>query len=143
MPIDSDPSSSSSRRPIQEEHLQLPTDVERIFDPSSNCRAISGESVEINANEFRLLKLPTFWHKQPKLWFVQLESEFLVYRIRSDEIKFNTVIRHLDEKALIAVAEFIERPPEKDKYLHLKNALINQFTDSEEKRLRQLLSSRD
>lgn len=71
----------------------------------------SGESREINANEFRFLKLPTFWHKQPKLWFLQLESEFLIYRIRSDDIKFSTVIRHLDEQALVMVAEFIERPP--------------------------------
>jgi len=37
-----------------------------------------GQSSEINSNEFRLVKLPTFWRKQPKLWFAQLESEFLV-----------------------------------------------------------------
>jgi len=36
--------------------------------------------------------------------------------------------------------EIVENPPEKDKYSHLKNLLINRFTDSEEKRLRQLLA---
>jgi len=30
--------------------------------------------------------------------------------------------------------------PDKNKYIHLKTALINRFTDSEEKRLRQLLA---
>jgi len=30
--------------------------------------------------------------------------------------------------------------PDKDKYTHLKTALINRFTDSEEKKLRQLLA---
>lgn len=100
----------------------------------------SGEPVSISANEFRLLKLPTFWHKQPKLWFAQLECEFQVYRIRSDELKFNTVVRHLDEQALIAVAELIENPPATDRYELLKKALISRFSDSQEKRLRQLLA---
>ena len=30
---------------------------------------LQGLSTEINSNEFRLLKLPNFWKKQPKLWF--------------------------------------------------------------------------
>lgn len=37
------------------------------------------------------------------------------------------------------VAEIIEKSPERDKYIYLKNLLINCFTDSE-KRLRQLLA---
>ncbi|XP_011684745.1 PREDICTED: uncharacterized protein LOC105448079 [Wasmannia auropunctata] len=99
-----------------------------------------GEPSHINSNEFRLIKLPTFWHKHPKLWFAQLESEFLVYRIRSDDVKYSSVLRHLDEKALVTVSDVIENSPEKDKYVNLKDALIHRFTDSEEKRLRQLLA---
>jgi|GEM_PF-6974727 len=99
-----------------------------------------GECSQINSNEFRLLKLPIFWHKQPKLWFAQIESEFVVYRIRSDDIKYSSVIRHLDEQALVSISEVIENPPTTDKYNHLKNVLINRFTDSEVKRLRQLLA---
>lgn len=70
-----------------------------------------GQSREIHSNEFRLLKLPNFWHKQPKLWVAQLESEFSLYRIRSDDVKYSSVIRHLDEQALIAISEIIENPP--------------------------------
>ncbi|KYN11442.1 hypothetical protein ALC57_16411, partial [Trachymyrmex cornetzi] len=98
----------------------------------------SGESRQVNSNEFRVVKLPTFWHKHPKLWFAQLESEFLVYRIRSDEIKFSSILRHLDEKALLTVSDIVENAPERDKYITLKTALINRFTDSEEKRLREI-----
>jgi len=58
------------------------------------------ESNQINSNEFCLIKLPTFWHKNPKLWFAQLESEFLVYRIRLDDVKFSSILRHLDEQAV-------------------------------------------
>ncbi|KAL6419048.1 hypothetical protein ACFW04_014110 [Cataglyphis niger] len=41
---------------------------------------------------------------------------------------------------LVAIAEVIENPREKDKYLHIKNILINRFTDSEKKNVRQLLA---
>jgi len=54
------------------------------------------ESSQIMSNEFRLIKLLTFWHKHLKLWFIQLEIEFLVYRIRSD-VKFSSILRYLDK----------------------------------------------
>ncbi|KAL6421344.1 hypothetical protein ACFW04_014684 [Cataglyphis niger] len=71
-----------------------------------------GQPNEIHSNEFRLLKLPNFWHKQPKLC---------------------TVVRHHDEQSLLVIPEIIKNLPEKDKYLHIKNILINRFMDSEEK----------
>ncbi|XP_029675867.1 uncharacterized protein LOC115243212 [Formica exsecta] len=141
MPVDrtlpATPGSASAPEDQQDQHAN---NMERSAQHTSNELKNSGESGEINANEFRLLKLPIFWHKQPKLWFTQLKSEFLVFRIRSDDIKYSTIIRHLDEQALLIVAEIIERPPEKDKYVNLKNLLINRFTDSDDKRLRQLLA---
>lgn len=145
MPIDRSPpatipGTSTSITSQPEEHHQLqPGTRGTLLFPSDELLQ-SGQSNEINSNEFRLVKLSTFWHKQPKLWFAQLESEFLVYRIRSDDVKYSSVIRHLDEQALVAIAEIIENPPERDKYIHLKTVLINRFTDSEEKRLRQLLA---
>lgn len=140
MPIDGSPTVTPASVTVSLENaVQQPAST-RTLNFDNNDLQQQGESREINSNEFRLLKLPTFWHKQPKLWFAQLESEFLVFRIRSEDIKYNTVIRHLDEQALVAVSEIVENPPETNKYLHLKNLLINRFTDSEEKRLRQLLA---
>lgn len=133
MPIDGSPpiTPRTSTSVPEEQQSQHNNNAERSFQHTSNGPFNSGESGQINANEFRLLKLPTFWHKHPKLWFAQLESEFLVFRIRSDDVKYSTVIRHLDEQALVMVAEIIERPSERDKYLYLKNLLINRFTDSD------------
>ncbi|XP_029168376.1 uncharacterized protein LOC114938562 [Nylanderia fulva] len=132
--------STSTALTSSKENILNQVGSEIFNSPSGNMQQQSGESIQIHSNEFRLVKLPTFWHKQPKLWFAQVESEFLVFRIRSEEIKYSTVIRHLDEKALIVVSEIVENPPENDKYNALKSALINRFTDSEEKRLRQLLA---
>lgn len=89
--------------------------------------------------EFRNVRLPTFWKNRPKLWFVQLESEFSTYRVRSDDVKYSAVIRHLDENTMITVADVLENPPESDKYKRLKDALILRFADSHEKQMRTLL----
>lgn len=141
MPVEHSPIHTPGGSTAFPENLQEQNpDVNRTLLSAGDDFGHPGDTREVHSNEFRLLKLPKFWHKQPKLWFAQVESEFLVYRIRSDEVKYSFVIRHLDEQALIAVSEVIENPPEKDKYSYLKNMLINRFTDSEEKRLRQLLA---
>ncbi|XP_043499955.1 uncharacterized protein LOC122522742 [Polistes fuscatus] len=70
---------------------------------------------------------------------IQLEGEFAVYRIRSDEIKYSAVLRHLDEQVMLSVADIVEQPPQTGKYERLKTALIERYTDSVGKRLRSLL----
>src|SRR5580765_4829632 len=121
MPDESSPTTSprtSTTIPVlTEEHHQRQTNAIRSLRFTGNELQQTGQPNEINCNKFRLVKLPIFWRKQPKLWFAQLGSEFLVYRIRSDDIKYSSVIRHLDEQALVAISEIIENPPEKDKYL--------------------------
>lgn len=94
---------------------------------------------ESYASEFRNVRLPTFWKNRPALWFVQLESEFTAFRIRSDELKYSAIIRHLDEETMVAVSDILEDPPESDKYTHLKQALIHRFADSQERQMRRLL----
>ena len=55
--------------------------------------------------EFRFVQLATFWRNRPKLCFSQLESEFYAYRVRSDEAKYNAVVRYLDEATLMIVSD--------------------------------------
>ncbi|KYN12433.1 hypothetical protein ALC57_15400 [Trachymyrmex cornetzi] len=91
--------------------------------------------------EFRYVRLPTFWKNRPILWFVQLESEFSACRIRSDDVKYSSVIRHLDKTTMISVTDVLENPPATDKYQKLKETLIARFTDSQKKQMRTLLMS--
>ncbi|XP_018361218.1 PREDICTED: uncharacterized protein LOC108759968 [Trachymyrmex cornetzi] len=71
--------------------------------------------------------------------FRYLESQFNTYRVRSDEIKYNAVIRHLDEPTMVTVTDILENPPATDECKQLKEALIARFTDSKEKQMRTLL----
>ncbi|XP_076545907.1 uncharacterized protein LOC143305606 [Osmia lignaria lignaria] len=100
----------------------------------------AGTAAEVNASDFRSVKLPTFWKDDPKLWFAMLEKEFLAYGVRSDVVKCASVLRHLDGNIIRVVADIISAPECEDSYRRIKEALIERLASSEETQLRQLLT---
>lgn len=141
MPLDRSPSrptrseeKDDSERVLQE-NGKTPVGVNRGSQPTEHAASLA----EIQSNKFRNVKLSTFWRNRPKLWFTSLESVFTAYRVRSDDIKFSAVVRHLDEQTMLAVADILEQPPSSGKYEKLKSILIERFSDSLDKQLRKLL----
>ncbi|XP_037915253.1 uncharacterized protein LOC119654163 [Hermetia illucens] len=116
----------------------------KIAIPESDADKFSDASDALQINEeiaeIRKVKFPEFWKSRPALWFAQIEAQFLVHNIRSDQTKFNKLVCELDYSILEQVADIIESPPEKDRYNTIKTRLIKQFTESEGKRLRKLLN---
>lgn len=86
------------------------------------------------------IKVPAFWRTEPALWFVQLEAQFELSRIQSDRVKYNTVISNIDSATLVHVSDIVLNPPQTNKYETVRKRLIENFTDSEQKRLKRLLS---
>lgn len=66
------------------------------------------------------VKISKFWQNRPALWFVILENEFTAVNIRNEDAKYTAIIRHLDEKTIIAVSDVLENPPAIGKYELLK-----------------------
>lgn len=124
---------------------ELNEDADKSVGPSDldsgavRAQGAAMPDLEIHGSEFRNVRLPTFWRNRPKLWFAQLESEFVAYHIRADNVRYSAVVRHLDEAAMLVVADILEQPPVTGKYDALKGALIARFSDSQEKQLRTLL----
>lgn len=87
------------------------------------------------------LRVPPFWRQNPRLWFIQLESQFVTAGISSDETKFHTLVGSMESNILSHVSHVLENPPANGKYDTLKKTLLNEFMESEEKRLRQLLEN--
>lgn len=144
MPVDRSPtrtamSGKDSDTSGQRSTCQESTNSEMANKQEENKQVQAAFQAHIQANEFRNVKLANFWHNRPKLWFVSLESEFTAYRVRSDDVKYSAVVRHLDEKTMLAVADVLENPPLADKYEKIKATLIERFSDSLEKQLRTLL----
>ncbi|GFT85936.1 uncharacterized protein NPIL_77711 [Nephila pilipes] len=94
-------------------------------------------NTEINRVAF---KPPIFWRNKPKLWFLQLEAQFANSGISQVATKYNIVVAALDENVLDFVVDILSNPPENEKYDTLKKALLNRLTDTEESRLKKLLT---
>ncbi|UYV66080.1 hypothetical protein LAZ67_4000089 [Cordylochernes scorpioides] len=92
------------------------------------------------------IKAPEFWPNDPELWFITLESQFLLNKpspITNDDTKFSYLISLLPPSTAIEVREFIILPPPDNKYDALKKAIIKCTADSEFKKLQQLLTQEE
>lgn len=84
-------------------------------------------------------KIPPFWPEEPIIWFAQVEGQFLNAGITADLTKYNYVIAQLDQTHLREVKDIIINPPLSGKYEKLKEVLIKRLSDSNEKKMKQLL----
>jgi len=85
------------------------------------------------------LRIPKFWKENPAIWFAQIEAQFELRRITSEQEKYFIVLPELEPELLSQVSDIIlSRPP--DVYTKIKERLIDHFSISEEKRIKQLLN---
>ncbi|PIK48263.1 hypothetical protein BSL78_14866 [Apostichopus japonicus] len=89
------------------------------------------------------LRLPPFYPNDPALWFGQVESLFVTRRITSQDTKFAFVISSLQPEVAQEIRDILLTPPSKNRYDFLKSELIKRTSQSEQKRLRQLLTTED
>lgn len=89
------------------------------------------------------LRTPAFWAHDASLWFTVTEAQFRNSGITTDETKTNIVLRALDHKQTIAIADVLKEATSGNMYEPLKKALIDRFTMSQQRRTRQLLEGED
>ncbi|GBM15403.1 hypothetical protein AVEN_199658-1 [Araneus ventricosus] len=91
---------------------------------------------ELTRVEFRA---PPFWEVKPDLWFIQLESQFKLTGISTDETKFHTVVAALDAKVVSCISDIVRHPPRESMYDALKSRILTHFLQSGSSKLRLLL----
>ena len=89
------------------------------------------------------VKLPPFWCSDPQLWFAQVEAQFLLRGISAQRTKFDHVVAALAPEVATEVRDIILNPPSSDPYDELRQQLIWRTSQSERRRLQQLLSNHD
>ena len=77
------------------------------------------------------------------MWFCQVENLFVTRRITSQQTKYAYIISSLQPEVAQEIRDLLLRPPEKDCYEVLKAELIRRTSASEQKRIRQLLTTEE
>ncbi|CAH2108907.1 unnamed protein product [Euphydryas editha] len=85
------------------------------------------------------IKTPAFNADDPQLWFAQLEGQFILSNITADSTKFYYVLSQLEPQHSAQVRDLIVNPPSTGKYEKLKAELIKRLSDSQERKIKQLL----
>ena len=96
----------------------------------------SVEGVSINRVAVRI---PPFWAQDPEMWFAQVETQFALAGITTEDTKFNYVAGNLDSKYAIEIRDILTSPPENGKYTKLKSELIRRLSASQDQKTRRLL----
>lgn len=100
-----------------------------------------GPPREVNAATTTVrLPWPTMVRDNIELWFIQIDHWFTVNRITSDSTRFSTVAAAFDSSLLQQIYETIRNPPAAGKYEAIKNAVIRNFTESEQRSAQQFVS---
>ncbi|GFT83508.1 retrovirus-related Pol polyprotein from transposon 297 [Nephila pilipes] len=86
------------------------------------------------------IKVPPFCRENPEIWFSQMESQFVLAEITAEITKFHHVVSALQPEELGIVGDIILNPPAVKPYTALQNRLCSQYAESEEQRLRGLIS---
>lgn len=102
-------------------------------------------TTNIRPNEFEIgsiakLNMPVLDKRNIEGWFLSLSYWFPAMNIRSDTQKFNTVMAALDPKTLQDFSSILGTVPEANKYDYVSKKLTVYCTESQQRRLNQLLN---
>lgn len=106
----------------------------------ANSNQDSAEEIRINRVA---VKIPPFWADEPELWFAQLEGQFALEGITQDETKYSYVLAHIETKHAKETKDLVTSPPPDNRYEHIKKALVQRLSTSQEQRIRQLLEHKE
>ena len=107
--------------------------------PEQFAEAVKSALETSNQIQAVSIKIPPFWARDSKLWFSQLDRQFVVKGITTSLTKFNHVVASLEPQFATIVRDIVENPPATEPYEFLKEQLILRTTESKHARIRRVL----
>ncbi|XP_044741875.1 uncharacterized protein LOC123302848 [Chrysoperla carnea] len=101
---------------------------------------IAGTSTNNDPNLERVsVKMPPFWADKPEIWFCQVESQFTLSGITTEETKFHHLLAQLELKIVENIYDIVAAE-EPNKYTLAKNRLLSIYKESSERQIKKLIS---
>ncbi|XP_035205422.1 uncharacterized protein LOC118180427 [Stegodyphus dumicola] len=85
------------------------------------------------------VKIPPFWVDKPEIWFYQVEAQFAISGITSEETKFNYLVAQLEPRFIENIWDII-KDAGTNKYSAAKARLMQTFKESENLKIKRLLT---
>ncbi|GFW94937.1 transposon Tf2-6 polyprotein [Trichonephila clavipes] len=85
------------------------------------------------------IKIPPFWFDKPEIWFYQVEAQFRICRITSEETMFSHLVAQLEPRVLEDIWDIV-KDSNLNKYTATKERLLKIFVESENKKIKRLLT---
>ncbi|XP_065352590.1 uncharacterized protein LOC135947643 [Cloeon dipterum] len=86
-------------------------------------------------------QLPSFWKDNPDYWFRNAESNFHIANITAPTTRYHYVVRSLDQAAVRELTDILDDDALRTNYEEFKKKVIARFSLTDEKKLRELLST--
>lgn len=116
-----------------------PDEQQTSSEPSSELNSTTSEA-HLSSVQVRL---PSFWSKNPRAWFCQVEAQFHLRRITTQISRYYHVLSSLPPELADEIDDVLAAPPPPNAYDHLKATILARTTESENSRLRQLLNAEE
>lgn len=85
------------------------------------------------------IRLPDFYEVNPEIWFARVEAQFKLAKVVSEQTRYDILVSQVDLKVLTQVWDLVNTTPTAQPYSTLKSAIIDRFSESEQRRLNRLL----
>lgn len=109
--------------------------------PQQQSQYQFGTSLVSNQNHnIPKIPFPSMKKDNIEMWFIQVDRWFNTYHVTTQIDKFNYVVSVLDGNQMVQLYEAISNPPTDRPFDNLKEAIIRNYSDSEQKRIQKLIA---
>lgn len=87
------------------------------------------------------VKLPEFILKDPELWLIQAESQFILSNVTREETQYHHIVSCLPQNVLFNCRDIVKNRYQRGSLQLLKKALIDRYSLSTEQRIKEVLDN--
>lgn len=134
-------SATELQRQLDEANAQLTATNAEVNRLRAEQQTFGNNNAGQRTNEIARVSVKSvpFLADHPDLYFIQIEAQFRSAGITVDQTKYDHAISLFDPKHLSKISDFLRNPPAADRYTAFKARILQEFTDSDQKKLRRLI----